>query len=271
MYCETCKQKLIDIDITTNNIWGFNPYCFNSYKSMKDGFRHFYMKINKKINKEEDFYRVYNNEGYTYTQWYVYVISKNYYKFKDLKKQTLWIFQIMESYDFFKKLIFMGRKDDHLHNTLHHFLKYLDNMGPYQKNTFKLLLDNDLNLEDEDSEKISGHDYLMNKLLSEEDLNSAKELTKQYKSDEELVFSYDIFKDESFIRCEQCNNFINIYEDLMKNKNKIIHLKDILNKFIDIINKRQECLDIYKKYDKLDNSTKRHLHVINLYKIIFDL
>lgn len=103
MFCESCKQKMIEIDKTKNNIWGFNPYYFNTYKVMKEEFRKFYNKIIKEKN-EEEFYKVYNEDGYTYSQWYIYVISKNYYKFKNLKKQTLWLFQIMESYDFFKSL-----------------------------------------------------------------------------------------------------------------------------------------------------------------------
>jgi len=264
---------MIEIDITTNNIWGFNPYYFNTYKLMKEEFRVFYNQIIKE-NKEEEFYRVYNNEGYTYSQWYIYIISKNYYKFKDLKKQTLWLLQIMENYDFFKNLISMGKKDDNLYTTLHHFLKYLDNMGIYQKNTLKLLLNNNLNLEDEDGDNISSHEYLSSKLLTEEDINRTKELTKQYKSDEEFIFSYDIFKDDCFIRCEECNNFINIYEDLMRNKLKIEGFNcfnQILSRIINIIKKRQDCVNIYKKYEKLDNSTQRHIHVIDLYKVIFKI
>jgi hypothetical protein len=273
MFCESCKQKLIEIDITKNSIWGFNPYSFNTYKSMKDNFRSFYNSIIKG-NDEEDFYRVYNNEGYTYSQWYIYIISKNCHKFKDLKKQTLWILQIMEGYDFFKKLISMGKIDDHLYTTLHHFLKYMDNMGIYQKNTLKLLLDNDLNLDDEDGDHISGNEYLVSKMLSEEDVNMSKELTKQYKSEEEFVFAYDIFKDKCFIRCDKCNNFINIYEDLKKNNSKIENFKffnEILSRIINIIKKRQECVNIYKKYEKLDNSTQRHIHIIDTYKLIFKL
>jgi hypothetical protein len=111
-------------------------------------------------------------------------------------------------------------------------------------------------------------------MLSEEDINTTKELTKQYKSDEEFLFSYDIFKDECFIRCEECNNFINIYEDLRKNKLKIEsfhYFNEILQRIINIIKKRQDCVDIYKKYEKLDNSTQRHIHVIDLYKVIFKL
>lgn len=168
----------------------------------------------------------------------------------------------------------MGKKDDYLYTTLHHFLKYLDNMGIYQKNTLKLLIDNDLNLDDEDGNKISGHEYLSTKMLSEDDINKTKELTKQYKSDEEFIFSFDIFKDESFIRCEECCNFINIYEDLRKNKSKIesfYHFNEFLSRIINIINKRQECVNIYKKYEKLNNSTQRHEYVINIYKIIFSI
>jgi hypothetical protein len=120
------------------------------------------------------FYETYNEDGYTYSQWYVYFISKNYYRYKDLKKQTYWFFQIMAGYGFFKKMVRMGKRDDPLHTTLHHFLKYLDNFTWYTNKIIDLLHDNGLQLEDEDGEGISGNDYLAQHLLSPEDLEHSK-------------------------------------------------------------------------------------------------
>jgi len=237
---------------------------------MKNGFREYYKNIIKSFTSENEskFYSTYNDQGYTYTQWYVYVISKNNYKYRELKKQTLWLFQVLSGYDFFKKLIALGRSDDPLHTTLHHFLKYLDNIGLYQNCILKILTENDLHLDKEDGEGISGNDYLMRKMLSDEDLKITREITKKYKLEEEILYSHDIFKEDSFLKCEMCNKFVDIYKDIIENKSKITSIGELVEKFDSIIKKRQECIEIYKKYENCNNSTDRHIYVVNVYKSI---
>lgn len=281
MFCSTCQQKLIKVDHNINNIWGFNPYSFKTYKSLKEGFREFYIHTIKNTPKVVDdtpkvvdivddthFYSSYNESGYTYTQWYIYIISKNNYKYKELKKITLWLFQVLSGYDFFKKLIALGKRDDPLHNTIHHFLKYLDNMGIYQEIILNLLTQNDLSLDKEDGEGLTGNDYLITKILSDEDLRITREITKQYKIEEELIFKHELFKDNSFSKCNMCYKFIDIYQDMLKNKSKIIIFDSIINKLKTVIQKRQDCIDIYKKYEKCNNSTNRHIYVVKIYKNI---
>lgn len=270
MYCSSCQQKLIKIDDSLDNIWGFNPYIFKTYKCMKNGFREYYKNIIKSFTTENEskFYSTYNDQGYTYSQWYVYVISKNNYKYRELKKQTLWLFQVLSGYDFFKKLIALGRSDDPLHTTLHHFLKYLDNIGLYQNCILKILTENDLHLDKEDGEGISGNDYLMRKMLSDEDLKITRDITKKYKLEEEILYSHDIFKEDFFVKCEMCNKFVDIYKDIIENKSKITSIRELVEKFDSIIKKRQECIEIYKKYENCNNSTDRHIYVVNVYKSI---
>lgn len=266
MICSSCQQKLIQTDVNKKTIWGFNPYSYESFNDLKISFRNFYKNSYK---NDEEFYLCHNDDGYTYTQWYVYIISKNNYRYRLLKKQTLWFFQILSGYDFFKKLISLGKKDDHLHNTLHHFLKHLDNMGIYQQRMLNLLLENDLKLDTEDSDGLSGNDYIINKTLSEEDLRITKEITKQYKLQEEDAFSHEIFNHDTFIKCEICKDFVDKYQDMIKNRSKIKSIDLLVQKFINIIDKRYQCIEIYKKYDKCKNSTDRHIHVVNVYKSIF--
>ncbi len=268
MYCSSCQQKLVQIDNTSDNIWGFNPYIFNTYNCMKQGFRNYYKNVVKNNEEIEKFYSSYNEQGYTYSQWYVYIVSKNNYKYRELKKQTLWIFQVLSGYDFFKKLIALGKRDDPLYTTLHHFLKYIDNIGMYQNCILKLLLDNDLVLDKEDGEGFSGNDYLLRKMLSEEDLKITKEITRLYKLEEDILFSHELFNDNCFSRCERCNNFINIYADIISNKQKISSIETLVQKFKTIIDKRQQCIDIYLKYKNCSNSTDRHIYVVNIYKKI---
>jgi hypothetical protein len=263
--CHSCEQKIIVCN-TNKNIWDFNPYIYETYKELKEGFKKFYKLLYS--NDNDNFYSCFNDDGYTYTQWYVYIIGKNMYKYRNLKKKTFWMFQVFSSYDFFTKLIKLGRHDDKLHNTLHHFLKYLDNMGKLERLTIELLISNGLKMEDIDNEGYSCNDYLNQKTLSEEDLLKTKSITSQYKKTEEGLFmSYDVFK--NFSRCDMCNDFINkfdsllVYKDLIKVDKDVI---DIVNKIKDIIEKRMECINIYLKYENCINSTERHIYVINVYK-----
>lgn len=263
MICSSCKQKEIPLENNKENIWGFNPYLYETFRDLKYAFYNFYKNC---YQNDQKFYNCYNEDGYTYTQWYSYVISKNNYKYKALKKQTLWLFYILSGYNFFKELIKLGKKEDPLHNTIHHFLKYIDNMGSYQQKMLNLLLEHNLSLDIEDGEGISGNDYIINKILSDEDLKMSKELTKQYKTEENLFFSHHLF--DNFTRCEKCKDFVDKYQDMIKNKEKIIEIDVLLEKLRNIILKRKECIEIYKKYEKCKNSIDRHEHVINIYTII---
>lgn len=265
--CQTCEQKTTPSTSTHNNIWDFNPYLYPTFYEMTNGFRDFYEKHNCKMNeKNNSFYETYNDDGYTYSQWYVYFISKNYYRYKDLKKQTYWFFQIMAGYGFFKKMVRMGKRDDPLHTTLHHFLKYLDNFTWYTNKIIDLLHDNGLQLEDEDGEGISGNDYLAQHLLSPEDLEHSKRITGEYKRLEESFYEHPFFSD--FKRCQRCNDFLDKYQEMIRNKEKMKEMKPVI---IDIIKKRQECIDIYLKYPKCENSTKRHQYIVDLlYLVITD-
>lgn len=264
--CHSCEQKIIVCN-TNKNIWDFNPYIYETYKELKDGFKNFYKLLYCNDNYNHNFYSCFNDDGYTYTQWYAYIIGKNMYKYRNLKKKTFWMFQVFSNYDFFTKLIKLGRNDDKLHNTLHHFLRYLDNMGKLERLTIELLITNGLKMEDIDSDGYSCNDYLNQKTLSEEDLLKTKSITSQYKKTEEELFMSYVFN--NFSRCDMCNDFINKFEDLLLYKDLIKVDKDIIDivvKIKDIIAKRMECINIYLKYENCINSTERHIYVVDVYK-----
>jgi hypothetical protein len=178
MICGTCLQKLVESD-DNDSIWGFNPYVYQSFYSMRVNFHHFY---NQKYEKNNLFFKKYNEDGYTYAQWYIYILGSNQFKYKKLHLQTVWFFEILSTYPFFKEFIRLGSRDMPRYNTLHHYLKYLNNMGGLQKRILSLLLSNGLTLEDIDDEGMSGNDYLHQKTLSDEDKKVCSELTKKYKT-----------------------------------------------------------------------------------------
>jgi len=264
--CGTCieKEKISE----KGNIWDFNPFIdsYQTYQDIKNGFDLFYK------TQPPLFYMSHNEEGYTYSQWYVYFLSKNYYKYKKLKKNTLWLFQAMSCYSFFPNLIRLGSKEDALHTTLHHFLKYLETRTFLNGKMMELLLTFGLSLHDEDNQGMTGFNYLHQELLSEEDRNRSYELTNQYKTLEKMIdpVIMESLK-EKILVCERCNEYLQKYQDMIDNKEILAScLANYLDSIYEIIRKRQECIDIYRKYVTYDEkSTERHQYVVDIYQKIF--
>jgi len=275
MICGTCEQKInIVCKENEQTIWSFNPFIYESYHGLKNGFNFFY----KKIEDKSGFYRVWNEEGYTYSQWYIYYLSSNMYKYKKLHTKIVWFFQVISRYIFFKEFIKLGKREDPRHNTLHHFLKYMTNMGKLQILILNLLIENGLKMEDEDADGNNGFDYLNQGLLSDEDVLAKNMLTKKYKileKDFDNIVLENI-KDK-MKKCEICNEFIEKYEDFKTLKEFILQIeekgeeKNIKNMILSIIDCRQKCIDIYKKYmmnDTRIDSIERHQYVVDIYKEI---
>jgi hypothetical protein len=291
--CSSCEYKYNVPSSDTGNLWGFYPYSHVTYQSMKEALSE-YISAHYNYNnipKNPSFYNTYNEDGYTYTQWYVYYLSKNVYKFRKLYRPTMWMFRILAEYPFFNALIRQGKRDDPSHTTLHHFMKYLEKYGGIQKEMVGLLQYHGLNMEDEDSEGFTGHSYLLHLEMSDEDQKEATLLTHEYKKMED-----DLFKSiTSYLRtCHDCGEPIAKYEDLSYyfNVNYKDVKNDILSKIECILKKRQECNNIYRKYiennenndnkennennennenknkDKENQNIQRHQYVIDQYKKI---
>ena len=259
--CGTCIEKM-GISLTDpESIWSFNPFYYDSFQSMKRGFYDFYNKIKNKT----DFYKKYNEEGYTYSQWYIYYLSNNMYKYKKLHKQVMWFFQVISSYPFFRDFIKIGKEEDRKHNTLHHFLKYMTNMGKFQDVILNLLLENGLSMHTEDNDGFSPEDYMNNKVLSEEDHKKRDFLTKEYK-EREKELDQIIFQKigDKMKKCKICLDFISKYEDIQKYK-EYIKSEDNIEIIKKIIYLRQECIFIYKKYEDCSRSIERHQYIVDIY------
>jgi len=285
--CSSCEYKYNVPSSDTGDLWGFYPYSHLTYQSMKEALSEYisvhYKHYNNIHTKNPSFYNTYNEDGYTYAQWYVYYLSKNLYKFRKLYRPTMWLFRILAEYPFFNALIRQGRRDDPVHTTLHHFMKYLEKYGGIQKEMVGLLQYHGLNMEDEDSEGFSGQSYLLHLEMSDEDQKEATLLTREYKKMEDNLFK----SIASYLRtCHDCGEPIAKYEDLSYyfNVNKKDVKDDILLKIECILKKRQECNDIYRKYsnisdisdisdisniaNKENHNIQRHQYVIDQYKKI---
>lgn len=260
--CALCIDKTQQ---ETNNIekdiWGFYPYKYPTLFLMKRAFDRFIKNI------DDGFYSSYNEDGYTYAQWYVYSLGRNNHKNKILHKQTMWLFETLSTYPFFKNLIKLGKRDDQNHNSLHHFLKYLDNYTGnfYQKKIIDLFLGNGLSLEDEDNEGYSGYDYINEKTLDQNDLLLTKEYTKKYKNLEkdliEKIYTH-------LEKCENCNCIISMYNDISQNPTIC---KDHIETITKITESREKCINVFKKYEFQCRGVERHEHIVDIYKNIINI
>ena len=79
-------------------------------------------------------------------------------------------------------------------------------------------------------------------------------------------------------KCKICFEYITKYEDMKKYKDFIIipdpdhndhnDHNDILSRILNIIRLRQQCIDIYKKYENCCRSIERHQYVVDIYSDI---
>lgn len=263
MLCRKCVYTIPNENVDKCTIWGFQPFIYSSYYEMKEGFTKF---IEGKTVNDIFMSNVYNEEGYTYPQWYIYYLCKNYHRYSNLKRPIKWLFSILAEYPSFSTLLKLGSKKDPYHHTLHHFTKYVERLTDHHNFIINILIYLGLSLSDEDGQGCTGYDYLSQKVLSKTDLEKSNIITREYKRDEKILFSM-INESLHFIKkCEKCNDPISPYEDLSKYAEQYPHFietyKDLI---LSIILKRTECCDIYKAY-QCKESCHRHLYIIDQYK-----
>ena len=183
--CRACsiRQALPDVpESLTETIWAFPFFSYTSQQEMGEAFGSFVQPSNP------SFYSTHNEEGYTFTQWQIYYLSKNRHDCKPLHRSVLHLFRVLSTYPFFRDMIRLGSVRDPAHHTLHHFTRYMDRVSYLQNEMVTLLKDNGLSLEDEDSEGMTPQDYLSNICLHPKDLRRANELTRLYKERERFLF-----------------------------------------------------------------------------------
>lgn len=259
--CSTCELKCSDHNTQTEDIWGFNPYSSTTYNEMRENFSRFVEQTN--FNPF-----TFNEEGYTYTQWYIYYLAKNTYKSKKLYRATLWLFRVLSFYPFFSKLIRMGKRDDPLHNTLHHFFLYLDQFKTPQRTVVDLLLEYGLEMDSEDSEGRSGTSMFYTKNMSDEHTKRVNQLTRDYKLLERHLFSHPLIS-SSIEKCEECSDEIDKYRDLTSLFPRLSLTKEtetVIEMMKIILQKREECNAVYISVFTDSNSIQRHQYIVDVYK-----
>ena len=173
MLCSSCLYTLPKCDNhNKDTIWAFDPLVYSSYHEMKDAFHLFFIhnihNIHNIQNIHDGFYLSHNDDGYTYTQWYIYYLCKNHHRYHNLKRPVKWLLYILADYPFFRSLLRYGSREDPSHHTLHHFAKYMERLTHHHTSIINLLENGGLSLSDEDNQGFTGHDYLSQKILSKE-------------------------------------------------------------------------------------------------------
>lgn len=270
LLCSACLVRLDDTQYDKNEklndtLWGFNPYSYTTYKDLRYALNefiqiHFYNNENNE-NKTH-FYNSLNEEGYTFPQWNIYYLAKNDTKSKRLHLQTMWLFYLLSDHPFFSDMIRHGKRDDPLHNTLHHFMSYIEKYGSTQKKIMSLLISHGLNMDDTDSEGKTPASVLLELQMDKMDMSKCNELTRAYKELEKRCLSP--LYDGHYIRlCEKCCQPVGLFEDISTHFDKIRYFS---NEIQEMTRLREECNNIYKKYDDKSQSVQRHQYVIDLYK-----
>lgn len=264
--CSACLVRLADHTEDNENeklndtLWGFNPYSYATYKDLRFALNEFI--DHHFLNNHPHFYNSLNDEGYTFTQWNIYYLSRNDTKSRRLHLQTMWLFYLLSEHSFFRDMIRHGKRDDPLHNTLHHFMSYLEKFGSTQKKIISLLLSHGLDMNDMDAQGKTPSSLLLEMEMDQQDVVRCNELTRAYKQLEKTCLS-PLYNDHLIRLCKECNEPVGLFEDISTHFDKIRYLSTEIQEMTRL---REECNDIYKKYDSESPSVQRHQYVINLYK-----
>lgn len=263
--CSACllRTEPNEIDELSHTLWGFNPYSYSVYKELRLALSQFITTHYYEKGKPSSFYNSLNEDGYTFSQWNIYYLSKNDTKSKRLHLQTMWLFYILAEYPFFPLLIRHGKRNDPLHHTLHHFMTYIEKYGYSQKKLTGLLLYHNITMHDVDSEGNTPSTLLLQTEMAKEDVTKCNQLTHSYKELEKKC----LLPLKPFIRkCVKCEEPIGLFEDITTHFDKILHLSTSIHEMTTF---REECNNIYKKYGA-SQSVQRHQYVVDLYKSLLN-
>lgn len=259
--CSACllRTETNELNELSHTLWGFNPYAYSSCKELKIALSQFITTYYYEKGKPSCFYNSLNKDGYSFSQWNIYYLSKNDTKSRRLHLQTMWLFYILSEYPFFPSLIRVGKRDDPLHHTLHHFISYLEKYGCSQKKITGLLLYHGLTMNDTDGDGNIPAALLLQTEMSKEDLLKCKQLTCTYKELEKKCLQ----PLSPFVRkCAKCEEPIGLFDDITTHFDKIRHLSTSIDEMTLL---REECNNIYKKYGD-SQSVQRHQYVVDLYR-----
>lgn len=269
----TWKNELKSNDSGEKNLWNFPYLLYPDYNQMKQKLEEWYRDYNYKSS----FWNTYNEDGYTFSQWNIYYLSKKYHCYREIQHVIFTLFNVLSTFPFFNELLLMGTKEDSKHHTAHHYLYNMEfGINGKQKKMFYQLKEWIGNFFfQRDDKGYHVYDYYKKLRMPYDLQKECQRLTESYKKQETKLFSNLYF----LKKCTECGVYLQPYTDLIEYHSLFYDFLDKNEEWSecieDFVTKREKCNDIYRNYlndtnDTNDNdSIERHDYVIETYRKLF--
>lgn len=264
-----------DVNSSTITLWDFPFLQYRSFHSMRVALIEMY-----KTNPSAQFWSQYNQEGYTFTQWQIYFLSKKYYRYKSLRGPVFTLFNVLASMPFFIDLLLTGTRDDPCHHTIHHYLYHMEcginnlqtkmydflvkELSKHQKSHF---------LYQKDKNGSSVVDYFQRLCLPTEVVEKCRNLTEAYKRTEQQLFGQLQF----LSKCKLCSSYLQPYDELIQHHQTLYDFLDTQpewsDKLLGMLVDRDQCNRLYAEMTQHEMDEKciaRHDYVLEVYRKLFD-
>lgn len=288
--CNSCQLQLslpsvLNPNTHPSSIWGFPFMQYTEYDVMKTALQQHYSEWLELPDKRPDeYWRCHNVEGYTFTQWNIYYLSKKYFRFKNFRGIVFSLFNALHTLPFFVDLLLTGTLSDPLHTTIHHYLNHMESgMNSMQFRMYRFLVETVTHAEranvllqaDQNGNGMNIHNYLEKLILPEAVLKQCRQLTDQYKKSENTLFARLQF----LRKCTRCQCYLQPYEDLVENSQHLFEFLDLHPDWNDrlctMLEQREQCNRLYESVIRVERTidqkcVERHDYVIDVYRKLFD-
>lgn len=284
--CDSClwqHENKEETNAEVDTLWQFPYQQYEDVKVMGAALRDDYERVRARYVDDPDrYWNRHNADGYTFTQWTIYYVSKKNYTYRTIRPFVERLFHALSWMPFFGSLLALGRRDDCRHHTLHHFFFWMESgMTFYQKRLYRHLV-NWLN-----RRRLShllfvcdanGHhviDYFHQVHLPHQVFQTCRQLTRAYKQTERAWFA----EMNVLPRCEQCRDWLRPYEHLLDSADEVNAWLDEhpewSERVLEMIQQREACNRLYQEHTSKEresdqDSVQRHDFVLDVYRTLFE-
>lgn len=284
--CESCRMKTqlsvsdhtsqTEETETQKTLWDFPFLSYSSFGEMLSGLVDFVQQY----HASDRFWSQRNEDGYSFTQWQIYYISKKFFRYKGIRGAVFNLFNALSKFSFFGALITLGTATDPLHHTVHHYLLHMEcGMNTLQMKLYQFLVNWLVqhgycdSLSRTDDRGMNVFDYFEKLFLPVQVVRQCRQLTETYKREEQCLFAMLPF----LSKCEMCSSYINPYTELVQNSDRLFRFlddqPDWSDRIYDMLSQRDQCNQLYAKHTSRqidEKCVQRHDHVINVYRSLFE-
>lgn len=278
-----CHTEALDDEKESGTLWHFPYQQYADVNEMHAALeQHHQQWVSRHhVNGKDAYWNRHNTEGYTFTQWTIYYVSKKNHAYRRIRPTIEILFHALSRMPFFGRLLGLGRRDDRHHHTLHHFLFWMESgMTFFQKRLYRDLvhwlnrhrLSYLLFVSDQNNRSVI--DYFHQVQLPSHIFQECRSLTRAYKETERAWFAQLDF----LARCEECNDWVRPYEDLVEHTDDVNawldEHPDWSDTLLEMIQKREKCNRMYLQAGDPsrptdEQSVQRHDYVLDVYRTLF--